>query len=117
MARYFIAISGDEQRWDAMTAEDWDVIDEGHRRFRERAGSSILADGQLEGRRDWTTVRAAADGTPTVVDGPFAETKEMLGGFYLVDVPTKADAVALAELLGEARADHSGVEVIPLVVH
>ena len=51
------------------------------------------------------------------MDGPFAETKEMLGGFYLVDVPEKADAVALASLLAEARADHSGVEVIPLVVH
>jgi hypothetical protein len=117
MAKYFIAISGDEKRWDAMTAADWEEIDAGHRSFRERAAGSILADGQLEGRREWITVRAGADGVPTAVDGPFAETKEMLGGFYLIDVATRADAVALAELLAESRADHSGVEVIPLVVH
>ncbi|GAB3797080.1 YciI family protein [Humibacter antri] len=117
MAEYLIAISGDEQRWDAMTADEGAAIDEGHRRFREQAGTAVLAAGQLEGRRVWTTLRAAETGEPTAVDGPFAETKEMLGGFYLVDVPEKADAVALASLLAEARADHSGVEVIPLVVH
>lgn len=34
-----------------------------------------------------TSVRVAADGTRTVVDGPFAETREVLGGFYVIDVP------------------------------
>jgi len=34
-----------------------------------------------------TTVRVAPDGTPTVTDGPFAETREVLGGFYVIDVP------------------------------
>ncbi|WP_229073474.1 YciI family protein [Actinoplanes sp. DH11] len=34
-----------------------------------------------------TTVRVAADGTRTVTDGPFAETREVLGGFYVIDVP------------------------------
>jgi hypothetical protein len=115
MAEYFIAISGNEQRWDAMTADDWAAIDEGHRRFREQAATAILASGQLEGRSVWTTVRASSTGEPTAADGPFAETKEMLGGFYLIDVPEKADAVALASLLAETRADHSAVEVIPLV--
>jgi hypothetical protein len=117
MSKFLIAISGDEERWNAMGQEDWAAIDAGHRRFREEAGEAILADGQLEGRSAWTTVRAGGSGEPTAVDGPFAETKEMLGGFYLVDVPEKSDAVALASLLAEARADHSAVEVMPLVVH
>ncbi|WP_236046808.1 YciI family protein [Paractinoplanes ovalisporus] len=34
-----------------------------------------------------TTVKVAGDGTRTVVDGPFAETREVLGGFYVIDVP------------------------------
>ncbi|GAA0967130.1 YciI family protein [Actinocorallia libanotica] len=34
-----------------------------------------------------TTVRVGADGERTVVDGPFAETREVLGGFYVIDVP------------------------------
>ena len=34
-----------------------------------------------------TTVRVGADGKRTVTDGPFAETREILGGFYVIDVP------------------------------
>jgi hypothetical protein len=34
-----------------------------------------------------TTVRVGADGQRTVTDGPFAETREVLGGFYVIDVP------------------------------
>ena len=37
------------------------------------------------------------DGKPRVVDGPFAEAKEMIGGFYLLDVTTRAEAVAIAQ--------------------
>jgi hypothetical protein len=37
------------------------------------------------------------DGKPRVIDGPFAEAKEMIGGFYLVDVPTREAAIALAQ--------------------
>jgi hypothetical protein len=42
-------------------------------------------------------------GRRSVVDGPFAETKEMVGGFFLVDVPTREDALALAELCPAAE--------------
>ena len=35
-------------------------------------------------------------GKARVIDGPFAEAKEMVGGFFLVDVPTREDAVAIA---------------------
>ncbi len=37
-----------------------------------------------------------ADGAPSVTDGPFAETKEILGGYWLIDVPSKDEAVAWA---------------------
>lgn len=117
MARFLIAISGDEQRWDAMSASEWDVIDEGHRQFTAKAGAAILSAGQLVGRPEWTTVRAGADGRPSPTDGPFVETKEMLGGFYVIEVPDKAEAIELASLLAEASIDHSAVEVIPLVEH
>ncbi len=36
-------------------------------------------------------------GKPRVIDGPFAEAKEMIGGFYLVDVPTREQAIAIAQ--------------------
>jgi len=117
MAKYLLVMVGNEQRWDRMTDEDWRAIDDGHRTLRERAGIAILADGQLEGSAKWTTVRTGEDGVQTAVDGPFAETKEMIGGFYVIDVPDLDAAVSLARELAETRADHSGVEVIPLVVH
>ena len=117
MAKFLITISGDEQRWESMTDAEMAAIDAGHRRFHERAGASILADGQLEGSAAWRSISADAVGSPSVTDGPFAETKELLGGFYLVDVPTLDDAVSLVEELAEVRADHSGVDIIPLVVH
>jgi hypothetical protein len=36
-------------------------------------------------------------GKPRVIDGPFAEAKEMIGGFYLLDVPTREEAIAIAQ--------------------
>lgn len=36
------------------------------------------------------------DGKPRVIDGPFAEAKEMIGGFYLLDVPSREEAIAIA---------------------
>jgi hypothetical protein len=37
------------------------------------------------------------DGKPRVIDGPFAEAKEMIGGFYLLDVPTREEAIGIAQ--------------------
>lgn len=43
------------------------------------------------------------DDRSTVIDGPYAEAKEMIGGFFLVDVPTREDALAIAERCPAAR--------------
>ena len=59
-----------------------------------------------------TTVRRQADGKVVFTDGPFAETKERLGGYYLVDCANLDDALAWA-----ARIPTSGsIEVRPLLV-
>ncbi len=48
-------------------------------------------------RSDAEGVRVALrGGKPSVVDGPFAEAREMVGGFFLIDVATRAEAVAIA---------------------
>ena len=54
------------------------------------------------------------DGETLVTDGPFAETKEVLGGFYLIDVPNLDDALEFAAAVPAARRGGS-VEVRPLV--
>ena len=60
-----------------------------------RAGVLLAAEG-LQPSSNGARVRFSPDGRRTVVDGPFAEAKEMVGGFFLIDVPTRAEALAIA---------------------
>ncbi len=53
------------------------------------------------------SLRPSADGSPLVTDGPFAETKEVLGGFYLVECRDADQALELAKLC----PNHGGIEV------
>jgi hypothetical protein len=62
-----------------------------------------------------TTIRVR-DGETLTTDGPFAETKEVLGGFYLIDVPNLDDAIDFAAAVPAARRGGS-VEIRPLVEH
>lgn len=117
MSQFMILIYGDEKRWDGMTRAERAEMDAAHAAFWQKAGDAILASGELESSRTAVTVRRGDDGEPTTVDGPFTEAKEVVGGFYLIDVPDLAAATALAAGLGEARGDHSGVQVQPLVDH
>ena len=62
---------------------------------------SLKARGILRGVESLTSLDSASrlqvrSGKSHVVDGPFAEAKEMVGGFFLVDVPTREEAVAIA---------------------
>lgn len=116
MAKYLILIYGNEQRWESRTPAEGREIEEGHRAFRA-AGSAVLAAGELELSGTATTLRGIKDGTPVVTDGPYAEAKEALGGFYLIEATDLDHAIALSAKLTEVRHDHSGVEIRPLVDH
>jgi hypothetical protein len=54
-----------------------------------------------------TAVRVGEDGTRTVTDGPFAETREVLGGFYVIDVPDLDVALEWAARCPGARGEGS----------
>ncbi|RCV48866.1 YciI family protein [Marinitenerispora sediminis] len=56
-----------------------------------------------------TTVRVGSDGERSVVDGPFAETREVLGGFYVIDVPDLDAALDWAARCPGARGSGSVV--------
>lgn len=117
MSRFMILIHGDEKRWRGMSQEERAEIDAAHGEFWKKAGDAIIASGELQGSGTAVTVRRGTDGEPVAVDGPFTEAKEVVGGFYVIDVPDQATAVELASGLAEARHDHSGVQVQPLVDH
>jgi hypothetical protein len=66
---------------------------------------------RLQPSRTAATVRSAG-GHAKIVDGPFAETKEQLGGYYLIDVPDREAALAWAARC--PAATHGAVEVRPV---
>jgi hypothetical protein len=117
MVKYMILIYGDAQQWDAMTDEQWKAHDAAHEAFAERAGKRILDGQQLELAPTATSLRADSTGQITTTDGPFLETKEALGGYYLVEATDLDEVLSLAKLLPEVRASHSGVEIRPVVDH
>ena len=91
MAQYMLLLYDDDSWYDDITPERWDEAMKLHGEFTEAAeaaGARILGGEALERsstattvRRDWDT--SSAD--PVVSDGPFIETKEALGGYYLID--------------------------------
>jgi hypothetical protein len=117
MATYLILIHGDERQWDAMTAEQGAAHDAAHRAFAAKAGDRILFAGELEVASTATTLRRDAGGRVVATDGPFGETKEAVGGYYVLRAADLDEVTELARLLPEVQADHSGVEIRRLVDH
>lgn len=75
--------------------------------------SRCLASGQLQPTETATTVRVQ-DGRTLTTDGPFADTKEVFGGYYLFDVDNLDQAIEVAGRIPAARLDGS-IEIRPLV--
>jgi hypothetical protein len=114
MAKYLFLIYGDEQLWQEMSAAEIKDLQAGHAAFAAAAGDAILGGHELEPSTTATSLRGNADGRPTPTDGAFFETKEVLGGYYVVEAPDLDAAIALAEKLPELSAAHSGIEIRPI---
>lgn len=81
-----------------------------HAAFAKDLGSAMVAGAGLKATSNATTVRTT-DGAQTIHDGPFAETKEQLGGYYLIDVPDLDAAIAHARKLPLMK--NGSVEIRP----
>ncbi|MET3805339.1 hypothetical protein ABIB25_002340 [Nakamurella sp. UYEF19] len=115
MAKYLVLIYGNEQRWDSRSPEEQQRINDGHQAFNNNNGGAVLFGAELGATSTATSLRAGASpGHPTITDGPFLETKEVLGGYYLLEAPDLDAAIAMSKQLPEVETDHSGVEVRPL---
>jgi hypothetical protein len=88
-------VYSDEDTWDSFTEEQRNEVYARHRAFHERAGDKILNGAELAPTRTATTVRVR-NGEAQVTDGPFAETKEALGGFYVLECHDLDEATELA---------------------
>jgi hypothetical protein len=94
--KYLALIYGDEHAWDAMTEQEQQAVYEQHRKFHETAGDKIVTGAETAASNAATTVRRR-DGQTQVTDGPFAESKEQLGGFYVFECGSESEALALAK--------------------
>lgn len=113
--KYMFLIYDHEQKWLSLPQEEQGRVFGAHMAFMEAAKSAgkLIAGDALEPTRSATTVRLA-NGKPVYTDGPFAETKEQLGGYYILDCKDLDDALAWAAKLPEAET--GSIEVRPVMV-
>jgi hypothetical protein len=110
MAEYLILIYQPETSDDEATPEVWQEAMTAHTRFAEQIvelGAKMLGGNALQSTSTATSVRA-----DLVTDGPFAETKEALGGYYLIEATDLDQALAVAKL---CPAPGGGVELRPIL--
>jgi hypothetical protein len=83
-----------------------------HRAFVGELGDAFKSGSGLGGSDTATTVRTAAGGARSIHDGPFAEAREQLGGYYVVEVPDLDAALAIARRIPICST--GSVEVRPM---
>jgi len=112
--RYLCLIYEDEQQWAAMPAAESEATMGEYFTFTEglRTSGRYLAGEALQPTHTATTVRIRG-GKLSTTDGPFAETKEQLGGFYLVEARDLNEAIQIASRIPAART--GSIEVRPVV--
>jgi hypothetical protein len=111
VAQYLILIYEDESAWEGADSATFERILKGHQEFAANNPGAIQGGHALQPTTTATCVRADPAGVLTVTDGPFAETKEALGGYYLIDAESLDEALALAK---QVPAPFGGVEVRPI---
>ena len=111
MAEYMILIAEDENAYATASPEVLQQVMDAHNRFAEQVaekGGKIVEGRALQPTSTATTIR-----NDVVTDGPFVETKEALGGYYLIEADDLDGAIAIAK---QCPAAFGGVEVRPIMV-
>jgi hypothetical protein len=113
--RYVLLMYRDEKWWDAKSEEERGAIRQQAVDVSEalRKRGIFLAGDPLLPTHTATTVRMR-NGRPVATDGPFAETKEQLGGYSVVDVATLDEALAIAKEHPLVRVGGHSIEVRPI---
>ena len=110
--QYLLLIYDQENRWTNLTEAQQNSETEAFGAFGQEFKSAIRGGNALQPTKSAKTVRLR-NGKPQVMDGPFAETKEQLGGYYLVDAKDEAEAIRIAAKIPWAK--HGSIEVRPIL--
>ncbi|MEX2126389.1 MAG: YciI family protein [Woeseia sp.] len=111
--KYLCLIYSDEKRLETIPRRELDAMLDSCEPFSEglRKNGQLIAAERLQPVSAATTIRLQ-HGKPSITDGPFAETKEQLGGFYLIEAKDLNDAIKIASNIPPARL--GCVEVRPV---
>jgi hypothetical protein len=112
--KYMLLIHDDEKGWAKLTEAERQKIYGEYGLFSAelKAAGQYLAGSQLQPTTTATSVRVR-DGKRLVTDGPFAETREQLGGYYLVEAKNLDEVIGLAAKVPSAK--FGTIEVRPVV--
>lgn len=111
--KYLLLIYGNESQWEALRESEKQKLyqDFGDLRQDLRNNGNYIGGNRLQPIATATTVRVRESG-PLLTDGPFAETKEQLGGYFLVEAKDIDEAIAIAARIPSAK--FGSVEVRPV---
>jgi len=112
--KYMLLIYDDEKAWGKMSETEQQQIFKDYRELTEgiKKGGQYVSGSQLHPTSAATSVKVRG-GKRLVTDGPFAETREQLGGYYLVEAKDLDEAIGIAARIPSARI--GTIEVRPLV--
>ena len=113
--QYMLLIYGTEDSWESLGDDERNAIYQEYYALGDelRGRNALVSSHELEPTSAATTVRIR-DGETMVTDGPFAETKEALGGYYLVEADSIDEAIEWAAKIPSART--GTIEVRPVVM-
>jgi hypothetical protein len=122
MTTYIVLLAGDENAWEGATAEQQAAVFEKHNEFARvlaERGHTVTGGAELPHSRTARTLRTGPDGALTVTEGPYAETVEQLGGYYLVESDDVDDLLDVCRILAsgdQITGDALGaIEVRPVL--
>ena len=113
MGQYLVLIYEDENGYAQGGQEVFGQVMEAHNAFAGKHGATLQGGNALQPTSSATSIRSDGAGGFTVTDGPFVESKEALGGYYLIEAADLDEALAIAK---DVPARFGGVEVRPVMV-
>ena len=110
---YLLLIYGDEKAWGSLTPAETGQMHAAYGAYTQALidAGALRGGNELKPTSAATTVRLVG-GKPQVLDGPYAETKEQLGGFYLIDARDLNEAIQVAAKIPPAR--FGAIEIRPV---
>lgn len=113
--QYMLLCCFEEERWNALPETQRDAIMQDYGAFIEDhvKNGHYLGGGKLDGSKTATTLRHE-NGKTVITDGPFAETKEQLGGYHTIDCADEAEVLEIAQRIPTLPAGGT-IEIRPLI--